>query len=216
MRTWIKNNALILGILVIPFVILAMMWNQIPDIVPLHWNAQGVADDFGPKMPGMLILPIAGIFVQLVFWALPYLDPKKEIQKFAKTLKILQLIFAFLFLALYLLIHLTVIGWIENSSALVLPLIILSLAFMGNYFTRLRPNYFVGIRTPWTLENEDNWRKTHRLGGRLWVGMSFGMLLLYFLINVEVFVWILIPGVLLMAIIPLAYSFWLYRKEKVS
>ena len=84
---------------------------------------------------------------------------------------------------------------------------------LGNYFGKLRPNYFVGIRTPWTLENETVWLKTHRLGGKVWVYGSLIMLIAKFLLPMEpFFIFIFIGFTLIIALIPIVYSYLLYKK----
>ena len=86
---------------------------------------------------------------------------------------------------------------------------------MGNYFQTVRPNYFVGIRTPWTLENEQVWKKTHRLGGRIWVAGGISIVLLGLLINSVTAMLICFFGlILIMVLVPVVYSYMEFRKNR--
>jgi uncharacterized membrane protein len=88
-------------------------------------------------------------------------------------------------------------------------------AMLGNYFQTVRPNYFIGIRTPWTLENEQVWKNTHRLGGRLWIVGGFLIAILAFFINNN-HLFSIIFGVIisLIVIVPVVFSYTEFKKEK--
>ncbi len=96
-----------------------------------------------------------------------------------------------------------------NHFLLIMPMLFL---FLGNYISKLQPNYFVGVRTPWTLENEQVWIKTHRVTGRIWVGSSLAVLLLALVFNQSFPEWVLLVYILLIAAVPLVYSFMISKK----
>ncbi len=216
MKNWIKQNWPILLLLLVPFILLLIFWDQFPDEVPIHWNIRGETDDFAPKMPGMLLMPLVAIFVQLVFWLIPVLDPKRRVEQFISTMLTLQVMFGFLFLGLFLIILLSVLGKIDDPTSLVLPALVLALAFMGNFFGKLRPNYFIGIRTHWTLESEDNWKKTHRLGARVWVITSLILLVIFPFVEGEQYLITFVVGLAIMSLLPIGYSFWLFQQGKAK
>ena len=119
----------------------------------------------------------------------------------------------FSILSVYL-IYVTKEGSLENPNILV-SLIGLLFIMMGNYFQTVRPNYFVGIRTPWTLENEQVWKKTHRLGGRIWVAGGAIIVLLGLLINSVTAMLICFFGlILIMVLVPVVYSYMDFRKNR--
>ena len=102
------------------------------------------------------------------------------------------------------------VGMIVQLSVLGLFLL------MGNQMGRIRPNYFVGIRTAWTLDNEEVWTKTHRLGGRIWVGTSLALIICVFIIPMKIFAILFFVAILLMAIIPIVYSYVIHKKIKTG
>ncbi|WP_315816322.1 SdpI family protein [Paraflavitalea speifideaquila] len=117
-------------------------------------------------------------------------------------------------LSIYLL-YITKAGGMENPQWLI-ALIGLLLVMMGNYFQALRPNYFVGIRTPWTLENEVVWKKTHYLGGRLWMAGGLLIIIVSFVINSHLPLIIVAGAILLiMVVVPIGFSFLEFRRQSV-
>jgi uncharacterized membrane protein len=180
----VKNKLLWLeaALLLTPFVALAAYWNQLPTRVPIHWNLKGEIDGWSSK-PGMLILPLTGLGVVALMHVVSWLDPKLrrvlgETDRMHKVLQILRIAFAAFFGALFLAQLAAGLSQAMPSGRIIFLSTLILLAILGNYSGNLRPNYFIGIRTPWTLENPETWRATHRLGGRL---MFFGSLLLIIL-----------------------------------
>ncbi len=213
MSKYLKESAL-WALVVIPFVYLATIWNQLPNRVPIHFNIEGNADNWSDKTT-LLFLPGAlGIGIYLLMLIIPVLDPKKKIQQMGDKYYSFRFMLTFFFslLATYLL-------YISNAGSLTNPNMLIALigalfAMLGNYFQTVRPNYFIGIRTPWTLENEQVWKKTHRLGGRLWLAGGVLIVILSFIINSNHALAITF-GVLLfiMVIVPVVFSYTEFKKE---
>ena len=205
----------IIGLLAIPYVYLATIWKDLPDIVPTHFGMNGEANDWSSKTM-LLYMPSAilvGIYLLLLI--LPKLDPKKRIEQMGEKYFTFRFIL-FLFFALLnvYLLNITQDGKLESPNML-LALIGGLFAAIGNYMQTMRPNYFMGIRTPWTLENENVWKKTHRLGGRLWMAGGILIVLLSFVITDNlVFAVIFGSIILVMVIIPLVFSYTEFQKEK--
>lgn len=200
----------------LPYVYLAQIWNQLPDQVPTHFNIHGEADDWSSKtallwLPGAMCI---GMYL-LLLW-IPSLDPKGKIQQMGDkyyTLRFILTVFFSVF-AMYL-IYLSSAGNLSNPNIL-LGLIGLLFAMLGNYFQTIRPNYFIGIRTPWTLESEHVWKKTHQLGGKLWMVGGLLIILLAILINNNQLFMILFIGLVsIMTLIPIVYSYTEFKREKV-
>ena len=144
----------------------------------------------------------------------PKIDPKKKIPSFLQTLKKMQIILSVFMLGLMGIIYAGMIGlqlpllrYLSVSMALLFLL-------LGNYFGKLRPNYFIGIRLPWTLENEDNWLKTHRLAGKIWVLASLIMLALSILVPLSWIMILFIPYFLVLFLVPIVYSYRLYKTSE--
>ena len=164
----LKNELPIIAIVALPFIYLAYIWQALPDQVPLHWNIKGEIDRFGDKMELILIPLLLPLLIYLIFLLVPVIDPKNKIAKMGNKygqLKLLLTTFMSI-LALFILYSVKHRS-LANPNYLLLILGILYVIF-GNYFKTIKPNYFIGIRTPWTLENEVVWHETHKLAGKLW------------------------------------------------
>lgn len=212
-KTLIKDWPALL-ILLIPFILIGAFWNQIPSEIPMQWKANGEVSTWGEKGFDVFILPLAGLGVYLLILAIPYIDPKRKAKSQQKGIRAFRYIIPFLMTGIFMIILAQWIGLdLDLSKSIGLLLAIFFIA-VGNYMQSIRPNYFLGIRTPWTLESEHIWRKTHRMGGRVWIIGGLLILLAGFLIPAESFLWGFTGGVLIMAFIPAVYSFYLYMQEK--
>lgn len=214
MNKYLKESVL-WAFVALPYVYLTTIWNKLPIQVPTHFNIEGVADDWSSKTTLLFIPSALGIGIYFLMLIIPVLDPKKKIQQMGGkyyTLRFMLTIF-FSLLATYLLC-ISNTGSLKNPSVL-FALIGTLLAMLGNYFQTVRPNYFIGIRTPWTLENEQVWKNTHHLGGRLWIVGGFLIAILAFLINNN-YLFFIIFGVIisLIVIVPVVFSYTEFKKEK--
>ena len=214
MNKYLKESFL-WALIILPYVYLSTIWDKLPTRVPTHFNLQGNPDDWSGKstllfLPGAMCL---GIY--LLMLVIPFLDPKKKIQQMGSKYYNLRLMLAFFMsiLSIYLL-YISEAGSLKNPNML-LALIGILFAMLGNYFQTVRPNYFIGIRTPWTLESPETWRKTHILGGRIWiVGGALIAILSFFIHDNNAMV--ITFGVLIsvMTLIPVIYSYVDFQKEK--
>ena len=210
-NSFLKNHFLSTTLLTLPFVLIAFFWGQIPDTIPTHWNIDGEADDFGSKS-SLFILPIVNIAVFLLFLVIPKIDPKKTFSQFGKTYRILVSAILGLLFLVFCVVLLMALGIVNDSTNLILYLVIGLFLIIGNYLGKVRPNYFLGIRTPWTLENEEVWVKTHRLGGKLWVIASIVMLLASFIAVGRAFAILFGIYTVIIAVVPIVYSYLAYRQ----
>jgi uncharacterized membrane protein len=92
--------------------------------------------------------------------------------------------------------------------------ILILFAMLGNYLINVRQNWFIGIRTPWTMQNEEVWKRTHRLGGKLWFYMSLGMLALTFIIDLKQLPILFFAALMVMVVVPIVYSFVIFKQQK--
>jgi len=206
----IKKELPYIAIMILPFIYLSTIWNVLPAKVPMHWNIQGEIDCWGNKTELLLLIFMLTGFIYLLFLFLPSIDPKQKLQNMGKKYDSLRLILACFMSALAIYILYSIQNQSKNPT-LMLPLVGLLIAFMGNYMKTMRPNYFIGIRTPWTLENEEVWRKTHKLGGNLWfIG---GLLMtLTFLLSGKTQLYAFMSIIAVISIIPIVYSYIEFRK----
>jgi uncharacterized membrane protein len=160
------------GLLVVAFAAGFSLWAypQLPPLVATHFDLQGTPNGWSSRPFAALLVPALGIVVALVFTALPKIDPRgANYAKFGPTYwTIANAVLVFL-AAVHVLMLGKALGWPIDMNR-VLPLGVGGLfVLLGNLMTRIRPNWFVGIRTPWTLSSDTVWRKTHRFGGAAFV-----------------------------------------------
>jgi uncharacterized membrane protein len=214
--TSLPKELLLLLITIIPIVYLFIVWKELPDQVPMHWNFQGEVDRYGSKASLGWVVLLVNVPIYLLMLFLPKISAKQEsIERMGKKYYRLRLILQLFLSAIVLIILLVSSGATQIAIETLLGYcFIFFMLLFGNYMGSIRQNHFMGIRTPWTLENEEVWKKTHQLGGRLWIGGSFiGFILLFFLPNN----WALMSVVALMTIpmiLASIYSFVLFKKLK--
>ena len=203
---------------ILPIILMAislMAWlicyPSLPEQVPVHWNSYG-ADGYQSK--GMAAFTLHAIMVGLYLFmmVIPKIDPKKKNFKyFSKAYYVTNISLVILFFMINMLILLISLGYDIPMERLGGPFVGLLFLVIGNYMQQAKQNFFFGIRTPWTLMDETIWRKTHRLGGRLFMISGVLVMLTIFLpANYEMYV--ILSVVAVIAIVPMAYSYLLFRK----
>lgn len=207
-----KKEIPFIAIALLPFAYLAYIWNELPKEVPMHWNASGEIDRWGDKSELFMMLFMLTGITYFVFLIIPYIDPKQKLQNMGNKLNNLRLILALFMSALAIYILYSVQQKTSNP-VLIFPLVGLLFAFLGNYFKTIKPNYFIGIKTPWTLENEEVWKKTHLIGGKLWFVGGLLMALTFVLPNkIQIYTFLAIAAVI--TIVPIVYSYLEFKKIK--
>jgi uncharacterized membrane protein len=201
-----------------PLIYLLIIWQNLPAKVPMHYNLNGVIDRYGDKSELLLMaLIITGVnigtylFLSNVHRIGPKrngLENKDRMQRMAFVISVFQASL------LCVIIYSSAIASIELVPGVVLSGVGLLLSFIGNYMYNIKPNYFAGLRLPWTLENEDNWRKTHHLGGKLWFigGLLITIICLFLPFKTGIIVFFIIIAILI--IIPAVYSYNLHKQQK--
>jgi uncharacterized membrane protein len=193
------------------FALSAALYRRLPQTMPIHWNAQGVADNVAPRLIGAFLLPVVMIGVWLLFAALPRMSPRGfEVEADSRAFRSMLLsIMAFL-LATHAVTLAATLGAL--NVARIAPL--LAGAFfvvLGNYLGTVRRNFFIGIRTPWTLANEHVWFLTHRLAARVFVLAGMVILIATPLLG-EAMHRVLLPIIVAAALVPVVYSYVAYRR----
>ena len=207
-----KKEIPFIAVALLPFVYLTYIWNELPNQVPMHWNASGEIDRWGDKSELFVMLFMLTGITYFIFLVIPYIDPKQRLQSMGNKLNNLRLILGLFMSALAIYILYSVQQKTSNP-VLIFPLIGLLFAFLGNYFKTIKPNYFIGIRTPWTLENEEVWKKTHLIGGKLWFIGGLLMALTFVLPNeIQLYTFLGITAVI--SIVPIVYSYLEFKKIK--
>lgn len=214
MKFSFKKECWSLLIIVAAVVLSIVAYPALPETVVSHWNFQGRPDGFMSRDFHSWFFPILLAAIYLLFRYLPMLDPKKErYQEFAGVYEIFKnLILAVLFVT-YAAATLYNLGWNINIGAVVGTTVGLLMIVLGNYLGKIKRNWFVGIKTPWTLSSENVWNKTHRLGGRLFVGWGFLIIIAPYLPETLGLV-LFIGGAVAVTLGTMAYSYILYIQEK--
>lgn len=184
-----------------------------PARVPTHWNIQGRPDDFMAPLPGLFLLPMVMLVFVVLAQVAPRVDPRAQSYAgWGNTYRYIQTgILAFLLL-LHLVNVSAALGQDTNMNAVVTTLVGLLLIGIGNVLGKIRPNWFMGIRTPWTLSSPDVWTATHRFGGRLMVAIGVALVLAGLLLPPVMQATMVGVGAVGLAVLTMAYSYLAWRR----
>lgn len=191
-----------------------LLWNQLPEQMASHWNANDEVDGYMSKVWGVFLMPLVSLGLFLLFLVIPNIDPNKaNIAEFRESFNL----FIVLFVVFMLYVHALTLAWSLGYtgfrlSTMLLPAMGLLFIFIGFMLRQAKRNFFIGIRTPWTLSSDTVWEKTHQLGAVLFmasgvlafIGGLFGGMTAFWMLFVP-----LIGSVLFL----LVYSYVLYQRE---
>ncbi len=186
----------------------------LPSIVPLHWDVHGNINGWGPKWSLFIFGPGMLTAMTLLFWALPWLSPKKfAVDTFRATYLYIMIVIVAMLAYCHLLVLASALSSRSHTpldvSRAIVGGICLLLALLGNVLGKVRRNFFVGIRTPWTLADERVWNATHRFAARtLFAGGLLGVLV----VVVGAPLWTPIAAILIATLIPAVYSLVIYKQ----
>ena len=208
-----KVIVIALGIISVSFFFGIYFYHQMPEQMASHWDATGEVDGYLTKFWGLFLMPLISLGLLLLFLVIPRIDPlKANIEKFRKYFDgFIVLIFGFLFYV-YLLTVFWNLGFRFSMSQLMIPAMGALFYYCGILIENAKRNWFIGIRTPWTLSNEQVWNKTHKLGGKLFkavgliafLGIAFGDYALSFVLFPIIFI----------AFYLIAYSYFEYQRQE--
>lgn len=210
-----KEEWLQLLILIAPFIYIPFVWDQLPNTIPTHWDLHGHPNGYSGKAFGTLVLPLMNLALAALLFFFSRIDPKAlKMNLPATSLRAVRLLVTGLLFLVFCLTMAIALGTTLDLNVLFRFVMILFFLLLGNYLPTIQPNYFIGVRTPWTLEDPENWRKTHRLAGRLWVIASMITALLEVVLPASIAdtFFYLYLGVIIIP--PIAYSFWLFQQKK--
>jgi len=209
------KTTIILSALLILTVILAgtLLWNQLPGQIASHWNENDQVDGYMGKFWGAFMVPLMMIGLTLLFLAIPAIDPlKKNIADFRGLYNLFIVFFNGFMAYIHGLTLVWNLGYTNfRLSTMMLPAMGLLFVFMGIMLKKARRNYFIGIRTPWTLASDKVWDETHRLGSKLFIIAGMITLLGIFIPD-QAFV-LLMVSILAAALISVIYSYLAWRRE---
>ena len=205
-------------IMLLPAVYLAIAWKQIPETVPMHFDLKGNVDQYGTKTDLLIMTAVLTGLNMLAYLAILNIykiDPKKYVAQNKERLQRIGFSVA-LYLAAVSAMLIYVIS--TNHVDIVMKFVFIAMgllfALIGNNMYNLKPNYFAGMRLPWTLENEDNWRATHHVAGRLWFFGGFVIALLAFVLDEQWSVYSTFIALSFLVLIPVIYSYRYYKRSQ--
>lgn len=195
-------------ILLLPMVIGLIVWNKLPEQVPMHWNAVGEVDGWGSKSMLVFFLPLFTVVLHWCCVLVTSLDKNSKGIK-GKMEQLVLWICPYISLLAHTLVYTKILGY-DLAVEVILPLT-MGLMFMviGNLLPKCKRNYTIGIKVPWALHDDENWNKTHRFAGKVWVIGGAVMMATAVFGNFIVFFGI----TLVMCFVPTIYSYLLHRKH---
>lgn len=188
-----------------------LIWPSMPEIVPTHWGISGQPDGYGPSWIIALGLPATTLAIYALQLFLPLIDPRRRnYALFEGTLRAVRWLVALLMIGLHFVLVRVSLGDDMDVDFVVRLGIALLFTLLGNQMGRMRQNFFIGIRVPWTLSNEDVWNRTHRFAGRIWVVGGLAMIAAAFL-PTPIGNAVLAAIAVVLVVVPIVYSWWIYR-----
>ena len=196
----------------IPMFVGMILWNKLPDPMPIHWNAMGEVDGWASKAVAVFGMPAILAALNLVCHIATGSDKKNKNQS-KKMVSIVFWLVPIIANVTCTMVYLTAMNIEVNTLNIAAALLGIVFAIIGNYLPKCKLNYTIGIKIVWTLESEVNWLATHRVAGRVWLGGGI-IIALSALLPTNILVWVVLPVLVLMAAIPLIYSYVFFRRHE--
>jgi uncharacterized membrane protein len=209
------NAIFIVLIIIASFAVAVYSYPQMPERIASHWNAHGEVDGYMSKFWGIFLMPFLSLGMTALLIVIPKIDPlKANIEKFkGHYYGFVALVLFFLFY-IFLLTILWNLGYRFNMGQVLAPAFGVLFFFCGVLVEKARRNWFIGIRTPWTLSNEKVWDRTHALGGKLFKAAGALALLGVFFPD-NAFFFVIVP-VIAVTVFTILYSYVIFHQEKVK
>lgn len=206
-----KRTLIITSIVILlPILIGLILWNRFPDSMAVHFGVDNEANGYGSKFFAVFGLPLISLAIQWFAAFITSRDPRKQ-NISPKIFNLILWIIPVATLYASVVTYSYNLGYKIDITFISELFIGLLLVIIGNFLPKARHNYTVGIRIPWTMDNETNWNKTHRLGGYLWMGIGLLMIILTLCCVMNAAV--LFGGIIVAVAVPMVYSFWLHAKK---
>jgi uncharacterized membrane protein len=210
-----KITIAILILILLSFSISIYSYNNLEtDKVASHWNAEGEVDDYMGKFWGLFLLPIISIALYLLFLLIPKIDPlKSNIKKFRKHYDWFMFTFILFMTYISLLTILANHRYDFNMTTMLMPAIGAWFFYIGSLMKQLKRNWFIGVRTPWTLSSDLVWEKTHKLTSKLFKIVGIIIIFTAFL-PARYLIWFILVPIFIILIWVVLYSYLEFKKEK--
>ena len=203
-------------VILLPLLFGLILWDRLPDRLATHWNIKGEVDGWSSKAVAVFLMPLIMLALQ---WACVFLSAKDSSNK-GQNKTVLGLVF-WICPALSLFVngvtYATALGLAVNIATCFTILFALLFLVIGNYMPKCKQNHTIGIRIPWTLKDEENWNATHRFAGKLWFAGGFFLLLAAIAQMLTPFTLafpLVFAVILIVVIVPMAYSYLHHRRQQ--
>ena len=208
-----KTSTTISGVLIaIALIAGLVLYARLPDPMPSHWNAAGQIDGYMSKFWGIFLMPIITVALMAIFLVIPQIDPlKANIAKFQDIFNLFIVVFVAYMLYIYALTLAASLGYQFNMTIMLLPVVGLLFIGVGYMMSKAKRNFFIGIRTPWTLSSDTVWDETHKLGAKMFTLGGCVTIVSAFL--GENGIWLMLVAMLAASIVPIVYSYILWRHD---
>jgi uncharacterized membrane protein len=216
-----NNKSLFLwisGILsILPLFYLAAIYPGLPNIVPTHFDMDGQPNGYSEKSTLILLTILFSVLsfgVFLLITNLPKFDPKKTAGQSPELFQNMGITISVLFCFINFAIACAAKNNGENITWIIFPALGIFFAFLGKFMRDIKPNYFAGFRTPWALENDENWRETHLLAGSMWMvgGIAITLCTIFLPTEYRFIAFMIIIGII--TIVPFVYSYLFFKKKQ--
>ena len=209
-KYWLITSAITL----LPIILGLLLWDQLPDKIPTHFGIDGAADGWSGKGFAVFGIPAMWLIFHLITWGVTRLDQQNRGHN-EKVLNLVGLTFPTMSIAFSVLLYTRALEIELDMSSILFPLLGLLFIAMGNWLPKVKQNSTLGIKIKWTLYNEENWNKTHRFAGFVWVIGGVLFCLMGF-VPEKSLLFLLPLQVLLLAVVPTVYSWNLARKQRAA
>jgi len=211
MRKWIP------AVLILAAVTASILvYPQLPETMPTHWSASGEVNGWSNRLWGAWLLPLIMAVIWVIMRAIPHVDPRRaNYEKFAGMYDALVILILLFMLAMHIVVLAAATGTQVKMDRIVMPMVGVLLAAIGFLIPRTHPNWFVGIRTPWTLTSDLSWEKTHKLGGPLFIAFGALMVAAGFFAP-EQAIWVLVIAAVALVVFLFAYSYQVWKGDPLK
>jgi len=193
------------------FALALSAWPSSPDRIPVHWGLHGQVDRYGGRFEGLLLFPLVTVALYLVTLALPRIDPGRlNYARFAGAYTVVRFGLIGFMAAVYGLMQIQIRGHQIDVEHALFVLVGILFSLLGTVMGKIRPNWFFGIRTPWTLSSKASWIRTHRLGGWVFLMGGIAMIVTSMIPAARISVLVAFGAGLVWTVI---YSYLVWRKD---
>ncbi|HUO75622.1 MAG TPA: SdpI family protein [Candidatus Paceibacterota bacterium] len=210
-----RANYKFLAILILTLAVSIVVYPQLPATVASHFNAAGEVNGTMNRFWGAFLVPLIMVMLYVVYAVIPHIDPLGEnIASFRRAYDVFWLGVLVFLLYLHMLTLAFNTGWRFNMTVALVPGLAALFWLIGWLMSQSRRNWFIGIRTPWTLSSDSIWEATHRMAGTLF--KVAGILMLGALVFPSLSLWFIFVPILIAALVPIVHSYLLYRRHLTS